>query len=88
MADAVAAHSRALLRSLSRAIAHHALYGVVQKEHYAHIADKPFFPKYLRHLQSGPVVAMVWEGKQAVENVRRAMGMKTNPAESDVGSVR
>ena len=34
----------------------------VLKEHYAHIADKPFFPELVDYMTSGPVLAMIVEG--------------------------
>ena len=40
------------------------------KEHYAHIADKPFFPGIAKFMSSCPVVVAVIEGKEAVESVR------------------
>lgn len=36
-------------------------------EHYAHITDKPFFPSILENMLSGPVLAMIVEGENAVE---------------------
>jgi nucleoside-diphosphate kinase len=36
-------------------------------KHYAEHDGKPFFPKLVHFLSSGPVVAMVWEGKQVVK---------------------
>ena len=38
-------------------------------------------------MSSGPVVAMVWEGKGAVENGRKMLG-ETNPANSLPGTIR
>ncbi|MCR4633670.1 MAG: nucleoside-diphosphate kinase [Erysipelotrichaceae bacterium] len=46
----------------------------VLREHYAHIADKPFFPETLRYMTSGPVVAMIVEGENAIEGMRLLMG--------------
>ena len=34
----------------------------ILREHYAHIADKPFFPEVVENMTSGPVVAMIVEG--------------------------
>lgn len=36
-------------------------------EHYKDLASKPFFPKLMGYMCSGPVVAMVWEGKNVVK---------------------
>jgi hypothetical protein len=33
------------------------------EEHYSSLKEKPFFPKLMGYMLSGPVVAMVWEGK-------------------------
>ncbi len=35
--------------------------------HYADLKQKPFFPSLITYMLSGPVVAMVWEGKDAVK---------------------
>lgn len=44
------------------------------KEHYAHIADKPFFGEILDFITSGPVIGMIVEGDGVVEGMRRLMG--------------
>src|SRR3989344_4197361 len=49
----------------------------IWREHYAHIADKPFYPGYEKFIMSSPVVAMVWEGLEAVK-VACAMTGVTN----------
>ncbi len=46
----------------------------ILREHYAHIADKPFFPETLEYMTSGPVLAMIVEGENAIQGVRRLMG--------------
>ena len=33
------------------------------KKHYADLSEKKFFPSLVKHIASGPVVPMVWEGK-------------------------
>jgi nucleoside-diphosphate kinase len=40
-----------------------------------------------RYLSIGPVVAMVWQGTHAIQNVRQLVG-STNPITADVGSIR
>ncbi|QNB47394.1 nucleoside-diphosphate kinase [Thermanaerosceptrum fracticalcis] len=55
--------------------------------HYAEHAGKPFYPGLISFITSGPVVAMVWEGKNAVKGVRTLMGI-TNPTEAIPGSIR
>ncbi len=57
------------------------------KEHYAHIADKPFFPGVKAFMMSAPVVAQCWEGAEAVETVRTITGV-TNARKADAGTIR
>ena len=56
-------------------------------EHYAHIAEKTFFPGVANFMKSSPVVAMVWEGFKAVDAVRLITGV-TNAREADAGTIR
>ena len=56
-------------------------------EHYAEHVDEPFFEELTDFITSGPVFAMVWEGADAVAQVRRMMG-ETDPAESAPGTIR
>merc|ERR550532_1272476 len=44
------------------------------EEHYADLAKKPFFPGLVKYMASGPVVAMVWEGLNAVKTGRVMLG--------------
>ena len=46
----------------------------ILREHYAHIANQPYFPATVEYMTSGPVVAMVVEGEQAIQGVRQLMG--------------
>ncbi|KAJ3313320.1 nucleoside diphosphate kinase [Gonapodya sp. JEL0774] len=57
------------------------------KQHYADLAGKPFFPALMAYMQSGPVVAMVWEGKEVVKTGRVMLGA-TNPLASAPGTIR
>lgn len=57
------------------------------KKHYAEHAAKPFFPSLVGFIKSGPVVAMVIEGKNVVPVVRSMLGA-TNPANSNPGTIR
>ena len=41
---------------------------------FADLSSKPFFPKLVEFMLSGPVVAMVWEGKGAVKTDRKMLG--------------
>ena len=55
--------------------------------HYAVHQGKPFYDSLVAYIVSGPVVAMVWEGKNAVSAARQTMGV-TNPAEAAPGTIR
>jgi len=57
------------------------------REHYMEHAEKPFFQALVDYITSGPVVAMVVEGKEAVKVVRTLIGA-TNPIEASPGTVR
>ena len=59
----------------------------IAKQHYAEHVEKPFFPGLLSYITSGPVVALVLEGKNAVAEVRKLNGA-TNPLEAACGSIR
>ncbi len=55
--------------------------------HYAEHKGKPFYPRLIKYIQSGPIVAMVIKGYGAVESVRHIVGA-TNPLNADVGTIR
>ena len=57
------------------------------RKHYAEHVDKPFFGELVGFITSGPVVAMVVEGADAVAGMRQIMGA-TNPLEAVPGSIR
>jgi nucleoside-diphosphate kinase len=57
------------------------------QRHYAIHKGKPFYEPLIRYITSSPVVAMVLEGNDAIEIVRRTMGA-TNPAEAAPGTIR
>jgi nucleoside-diphosphate kinase len=57
------------------------------KEHYAEHDGKPFFGELVEFITSGPIVAMVLEGDQAVAAARQVIGA-TNPVEAAPGSIR
>ena len=57
------------------------------KRHYAEHTEKPFFGELVSFITSGPVVAMVVEGEDAVKGSRQIMGA-TNPLEAVPGSIR
>ena len=54
--------------------------------HFADLSSKPFFPKLVEILLSGPVVALVWEGKGAVKTDHEMLG-ETNSADSLPGTI-
>lgn len=55
--------------------------------HYAEHSEKPFFAGLVDFITSGPIVAQVWEGKNAVA-VGRALLGATDPAQSLPGTIR
>ncbi len=55
--------------------------------HYAVHKGKPFYAGLLQYITSSPVVVQVWEGKRAIDTVRRTCG-STNPIDADVGTIR
>jgi nucleoside-diphosphate kinase len=57
------------------------------KQHYSDLSEKPFFPKLIKYMLSGPVVCMVWEGKAVVATGRKMLG-ETNPLNSLPGTIR
>eukprot|EP00091_Calanus_sinicus_P017099 TRINITY_DN368_c0_g1_i10.p1 TRINITY_DN368_c0_g1~~TRINITY_DN368_c0_g1_i10.p1 ORF type:complete len:152 (-),score=36.02 TRINITY_DN368_c0_g1_i10:83-538(-) len=57
------------------------------EKHYADLSKKPFFAGLVKYMASGPVVAMVWEGLNAVKTGRVMLG-ETNPADSLPGTIR
>ena len=46
----------------------------ILREHYAHLVDRPFFPKLAESMMACPVVAMAIEGVDAVQVVRTMVG--------------
>lgn len=57
------------------------------RQHYAVHEGKPFFEPLIAYITASPVVAMVMEGPNAIEIVRRTMGA-TAPAEAAPGTIR
>jgi nucleoside-diphosphate kinase len=55
--------------------------------HYAIHQGKPFYDGLIAYITSAPVMAMVWEGPNAIVAVRQTMGA-TKPTEAAPGSVR
>lgn len=54
---------------------------------YVHHKDKPFFPKLRSYMQLTPVVAMLWEGVECIDAVRKLVGI-TKAREAEAGSIR
>jgi nucleoside-diphosphate kinase len=57
------------------------------ERHYAEHVGKPFFPGLVEFITSAPVIAIAWEGKDAIRVVRATIGA-TNPVEAAPGTVR
>jgi len=57
------------------------------EKHYADLKGKPFFPGLIKYMASGPVVALVFEGLDAVKTGRAMLGA-TNPLASLPGTIR
>jgi nucleoside-diphosphate kinase len=57
------------------------------QRHYAEHTDKPFFGDLVEFITSGPLVAVVFEGHEAVAAARQVIGA-TNPLEASPGSIR
>ncbi len=56
-------------------------------EHYAHLADQPYFPKILRHMLSGPVMGIIVRGENAVMGMRTLVGA-TMIEDAQAGTIR
>jgi nucleoside-diphosphate kinase len=57
------------------------------KQHYAEHDGKPFFGELVEFITSGPLVALVLEGENAIKAARQVIGA-TNPLEAATGSIR
>lgn len=55
--------------------------------HYAEHDGRDFYKPLIEFITSGPVLAMVWEGKDAISAVRSVVG-KTNPQDAGPGTIR
>ena len=56
-------------------------------EHYAHVADKPFFPDIVKFMQSSPVVALALSGANVITAVRDLLG-PTDSKKAPAGTIR
>lgn len=56
-------------------------------KHYAHHLDKDWFPDFKEFMQSSPIMAMIWQGPQAI-NVARTLVGPTKGHEAAPGTIR
>lgn len=59
----------------------------VLREHYAHIAEKPFYPSVEQFMSSTPVIALVLEGDDCIAKIRDMLGV-TDSAQAAPGTIR
>ena len=59
----------------------------ILQEHYAHVADKPFFPNIAAFMSQSPVIALALEGDNVINRVRDLLG-PTNSQEAPEGTIR
>ncbi len=57
------------------------------REHYAHVADKPFYPEIERFMSSRPVIVMALQGDNIVARVRELLG-PTDSRKAAKGTIR
>ena len=57
------------------------------RRHYAVHEGKPFFEGLIRYITSGPIIAAVFEGEEAISVARKEMGA-TDPAKAEQGTIR
>ncbi len=69
------------------ALRHMTVERALAERHYAEHAERPFFGELVEFITSGPIVAMVLEGPDAVKAARQLIGA-TNPLEAAPGSIR
>lgn len=56
-------------------------------DHYGVHRERPFYKSLVQYITSGPVVAMVWEGNEAIAAARATMGA-TKPVDAAPGTIR
>jgi len=56
-------------------------------EHYAHVADKPFFPEIAAFMKRSPIIALALSGENVIDRVRDLLG-PTNSKEAPKGTIR
>lgn len=57
------------------------------REHYSHIANKPFFSEVVSYMTRGKVLIGIFSGENAVEKWRGLLGA-TNPSKAEPGTIR
>ncbi|MCH2156954.1 MAG: nucleoside-diphosphate kinase [Opitutales bacterium] len=57
------------------------------REHYAHVADRPFFPEIEGFMTSRPVMALILSGKSVIARVRELLG-PTDSTKAPAGTIR
>jgi len=60
---------------------------VILDQWYAHHKEKPFFPRLKAFMMQTPIVAMVWEGLEAIDTIRKIVGVTKGRA-AEAGSIR
>jgi nucleoside-diphosphate kinase len=83
--EIIARFERKGLRIL--ALRHMTVTSELAQSHYAEHSEKPFFGELVEFISSGPIVAMVLEGVDAVKAARQVIGA-TNPLDAATGSIR
>ena len=61
--------------------------GQILREHYAHVAEEPFFPRIEEFMSSCPVMPMILRGEDVIAKVRELLG-PTNSDEAPKGTIR
>ena len=61
--------------------------GAILREHYAHVADKPFFPEIEAFMSSRPVMPMILSGEDVIAKVRELLG-PTDSTKAAAGTIR
>jgi nucleoside-diphosphate kinase len=56
-------------------------------EHYAHIAQRPFFPEVVAFMKSEPVIAIALSGDNVIDRVRTLLG-PTDSKKAEKGTIR
>ena len=59
----------------------------ILREHYAHVADKPFYPEIEKFMSSIPVITLVLEGDDIVSKMRDMLGV-TDSRKAAAGTIR